>query len=157
MITLGNPAIDRPNDLGTFATGIELSNRSNADGTLTVVEIFFRQLSTIDITFATFFLLSGNTWRFRAEANVGTVPAGFSSHAVNIPVRVGDGIGLCTQEGSLVLTLTGGQDKFDSGCFTNTQHDYGADGAHILSIRATGFEASGGQISVGHIQRHLLL
>lgn len=159
LITLGNPAIVRPNNLGTFQTGIDLTNLSNGDGTLTVVEVFLPQASIFAITFATFFNTSGNLWRSRAEANVGILAGGFHSFAVSLEVLTGDGIGMCTQGASVELTITGGTTKAAAGCFTapTNLHDYGADHPWIMSLLATGFEPSGGQISVGHIQQKLLL
>jgi len=105
MAIIGVAVINRGASLG-IGTHIEKENPALEAFTVKLVKIF-AYLELTGVKVATFQNVGGNFFTTRAYATLGTVPQGYSEHAVSIAAEIGDYIGLYIGGGSIERDSTG--------------------------------------------------
>ena len=101
-IDIGSEAIDRPTFTSFGRTYIALDNPANASGIIDTIRVW-AQTDMKGLLVATFYLLSGDTYKCRSHADIGAVTSGSLQifTGLSIAVEAGDHIGFFTPVGSL--------------------------------------------------------
>ena len=136
-LDVGNEAIDRVDQVGGELTLIDTYNPANANGTITEVEVYLWNLTSIKI--AIFYQVEGSFFSTRSWVDLGYVPEGYSKHAVNLPIQEGDFIGIYTGAGEIKWDYTGLLIYYNVGDLipcTNVEFPYSASNA--MSLKGTG-------------------
>jgi len=136
-VDVGNEAIDRIDSVGGELTLIDTYNPANANGTITEVEVYLTNLTSIKV--AIFYQEIGNYFSTRSWVDLGYQPAGYSKHVVNLPIHEGDFIGIYTGAGEIKWDDTGLLIYYkvgDSIPCTNVEFPYSASNA--MSLKGTG-------------------
>jgi hypothetical protein len=103
--------------IGTDTTGINLFGLGNtalstgtSSGTGTINSVTLKVSTTLGgVLVGTFYLVSGNIYRMRGSATIGTVSAGTQTlTGLSIPVVAGDYIGIYFTSGYLYFSPSGG-------------------------------------------------
>ncbi|GAH99204.1 unnamed protein product, partial [marine sediment metagenome] len=106
FIDVGAPAIDRALATDSGWTLISTENPVNQDGLLEKVAIYAPSAQT-GCRVALFYKTNANTFTTGSWAEIGSVPAGYSEHTVNLNARTGDYIGIYFATGQLDVENTG--------------------------------------------------
>lgn len=136
-LDVGNEAIDRIDSVGGELTLIDTYNPANANGTITEVEVYLANSTSIKV--GIFYRETGNYFSTRSWVDLGYQPAGYSSHVVNLPIQEGDFIGIYTGAGEIKWDDTGllVYYKVDNSIpCTNVEFPYSASKA--MSLKGTG-------------------
>jgi len=136
-LDVGNEAIDRIDSVGGELTIVDKYNPANENGTITEVEVYLANETSIKI--AIFFQVSGNFLSTRSWVDLSYQPAGYSKHAVNLPIQAGDFIGIYTGAGEIKTDETGVGRWIQVGDLipcTNAEFFWGDN--YTISLKGTG-------------------
>lgn len=143
-ITVGNEAIDRAGNVNAPKMLIDLTVPASGTGVITQVEIMASTTQMDNVYVGIFYLVSGTTYHCRsATANLGSIAVSTKgTFVVNLPVQIGDFIGLSYSAGRLEWEAGAGQlmqaDFFENRCVVGGEKSsYTLVGA-TLSIKGTG-------------------
>lgn len=136
-LDVGNEAIDRAGQIGGELTVVDKFNPANENGTITEVEVWLKNRTSIKI--AIFFAVSGNYLSTRSWVDLGYHDPGYSKHVVSLPIQAGDFIGLYTGAGEIKNDETGIGRWLKGGDFvpcTNVEFFYSV--KNTISLKGTG-------------------
>ena len=144
-IDVGSAPVDRVGGIGSGYTYIEGHNRADSgligkSGKITQVEIYAEGPLT-GFKVAIFEPMGGTTFKARSAQLIGDVPAGYSSHVVDLDVKWNDVIGgyHASGAGPSLGDLAPGYNWYNvSGDHTGDQAVYDQDNTRQISIYGTG-------------------
>lgn len=141
-IDIGAEAIDRDQYTAPGRTYILLDNPANATGVIDTIELWAYSSFT-GLKVATFYLLTGTTYKCRDPVTIGDVPSGSKQifTGLSIDVEAGDLIGFHAPSGLMERTSFGFAGLlWISGdlCYPGHEAEYNLDEGDVASLYGTG-------------------
>jgi len=154
-LTVGSEAINRATSSGALSahTVLDLSNPLNADGPITINELWFAT-STTTLKVGLFRLVSGTTYKCIATATIGSVTQGSKQTKTGFTLNglAGDYIGFYYTNGTIEVDTSGGNAYYvDSDQMTvDSEAVYSAVGAWLFSQKGLGTGTPSLTVTRGH-------